>query len=194
MITIEHTHAEGTLAAGASRGDGTARVIRDIGDGWRYSDQAGAEGAWFLPGTRDQDADWVRIERLADALRGAGYDVEVRVDDAPRTREEIESDRMVSPVDCVCSAWVTIPTFNAEFVPERDVPCDEPPILRMTIHHDGESCGYQGMCLLPDPYRDGEEEGSVEPWTEVRLLCADHAHEYRDGEQAKPGVTVRSLP
>jgi hypothetical protein len=33
MLTITHTHAEGTLIDGTSRGDGTAEVLK--ANGWR---------------------------------------------------------------------------------------------------------------------------------------------------------------
>ena len=93
MITIEHSHAEGTLVAGTARGDGTNLVIKAIGDCWRYSRHVGADGAWYLPRSRDRHPDRIRIERLADALCLAGYEIEVRIDDEPRTPAEIEADR-----------------------------------------------------------------------------------------------------
>jgi hypothetical protein len=76
-----------------------------------------------------------------------------------------------------CTCRITIPTFNAEFIPERDGgPCSEPPVSRLTIRHDGASCGCDGTCMLPDP---DEPDVSPEPaWTEVVLFCTDHAYEF----------------
>jgi hypothetical protein len=92
MISIEHSHAEGTVVHGTARGDGTNHVIKATRDGWRFSRNIGT-GAWYLPHSRDRNADTGRIERLAAALREAGYEVEVRVDDTPRATGAIEADR-----------------------------------------------------------------------------------------------------
>lgn len=93
MITIEHSHAEGTLVHGTDRGDGTNRVIKATRDGWRFSHNIGVDGAWYLPRSRDRHPEVGRIDRLAAALRQAGYQVEVRVDDSPRATAEVEADR-----------------------------------------------------------------------------------------------------
>jgi hypothetical protein len=77
----------------------------------------------------------------------------------------------------ICTCRITIPTFNAEFVPERDGgPCLEPAVARLTLHRDGTACGCHGMCMIGDP--DAPETGAAEPWTEVILHCAGHAYEY----------------
>jgi hypothetical protein len=90
VITINHTHAKGTVVNGTSSGDGTNLVIKAVGDGWRFSRNL---DAWYLPRSRDRHADQPRITRLTDALREAGYTVEVSVDDTRRTQTEIEDDR-----------------------------------------------------------------------------------------------------
>lgn len=92
MITIEHSHAEGTLVHGTDRGDGTNHVIKAIRDGWKFSHNIGVDGAWYLPRSRDRHPDLGRIDRLAAALRQAGYEVEVCVDDNPRTTAAVEAD------------------------------------------------------------------------------------------------------
>ncbi len=93
MISIEHSHADGTLIHGTARGDGTNVVIKSVHDGWKFSRNIGIDGAWYLPHTRDRDADRTRIERLADALHAAGYQVEICIDDTPRSAADIEADR-----------------------------------------------------------------------------------------------------
>jgi len=93
VITIEHTHADGTLLHGTARGDGTGAVIKPLRDGWRFSRNIGTDGAWYLPHSRDRRADRSVIDRLAAALRNAGYEVEVTIDDAPRAAADIEADR-----------------------------------------------------------------------------------------------------
>jgi hypothetical protein len=77
-----------------------------------------------------------------------------------------------------CTCRITIPTFNAEFIPERDGgPCLKPPVARLTIRHDGASCGCDGTCMLPDP--DEPDASPPQEWTEVVLFCTDHAFEFQ---------------
>ena len=93
MITIAHSPGEGTVIHGTARGDGTNLVIKSVRDGWRFSRHIGAEGAWYLPHTRDRDADRARLERLAAALHEAGHHAEIHVDDTPRDAATVEADR-----------------------------------------------------------------------------------------------------
>src|SRR5204863_6268333 len=50
-------------------------------------------GAWYLPQSRDRNADRTRIERLAEALHAAGHPVEISIDDTPRPAAPVEADR-----------------------------------------------------------------------------------------------------
>ena len=84
--SVEHhdqAHAaEGTLVEGTARGDGSA----DDAEG-----PAGSSGpATWAPGTsrirRDQQAQRGRIDGAADALREAGFEVDVEVDDSDAGR------------------------------------------------------------------------------------------------------------
>ena len=99
------------------------------------------------------------------------------------------------PTGAICTERIIIPTFNAEFVPESDGgPCVKAPVLRLTIRHDGTSCGCDGTCQIPDPAQPGSDPPGR--WTEVRLLCADHVYEYRaDGalDVRPPAVTIEDL-
>ena len=421
MITIEYTHAEGTLLRGTARGDGTGAVIKSVRDGWRFSRNIGTDGAWYLPHSRDRRADRRVIDRLADALRAAGHEVKVTIDDTPRAAADIEADRAArvavrvgrygeladarhtsggarlahvrerrshlplgqpvisdryanflqrlnrtedraraeiatgdqwqgradaaastqryrhnprvitrrierleaeqrrwqrardnatsrdeqagassddlaradaeiaqlgeaidywrlklaeleatgnyrpwtrehflvgdevrvlgtwypvlrvnkksvtvppkifggeqrlndegkdvwtdtAPYDKVygrrrdgkilhtppppegatCACRVTIPTFNAEFIPQRDGgPCTETPVARLTIHHDGTSCGCHGTCMIGDP--DEPDTGPDQPWTEDILLWASHAHEYQADIAASVGTAAATV-
>lgn len=79
----------------------------------------------------------------------------------------------------VCAERIEIPTFNDEFVPVQDGgPCTEPAVAKLIIKH-GDGCDCGGYCLL-DPYTGKP----VAPWTEVRLICADHLDQY--GHAAPP--------
>ncbi|TCC52143.1 DUF3560 domain-containing protein [Kribbella pittospori] len=89
QIEIVHTRAEGTLATGTRRGDGSAEILK--ANNWRWSRQL---EAWYIPRSRDQLAKPAVIDATANALRGAGFDVTLEVDDsASRSVEEREADR-----------------------------------------------------------------------------------------------------
>ncbi len=85
MITITHTHAEATVAEGTSKGDGAGDILKINGFSFRY-------GAWRIRGSRDRMASW-RVKAAAEALRAAGFEVEVQTDDTPRPTAEVEAER-----------------------------------------------------------------------------------------------------
>lgn len=89
-ITIRHTSADGTLIEGSSKGDGVWEIARSHGFRFSHNRNVGI----YLPQSRDKaPKQWV-INRLAEALRSAGHEVEVAVDAVPRAAEEAEADRL----------------------------------------------------------------------------------------------------
>ena len=106
MLTLIHTHAGGTLLEGTSRGDGSADVLksRPAGSYWRWSRNIGDGGAWYIPQSRDHLPRRHVIEAVATALRRAGFDVEVDVDDTSRPIAEVvegKLDRLASRADAL---------------------------------------------------------------------------------------------
>lgn len=87
-LSLTHTPADGTLAEGTARGDGTAVVLK--AHGWRWSR---ALGAWYLPNSRDRAPRTSAIESTAAALRAAGHEVAVSVEDGARPAAQVEADR-----------------------------------------------------------------------------------------------------
>lgn len=87
MLTITHTHADGTTLDGSRKGDGVWETCK--ANGWRFSRDVGI----YIRGSRDHDADRARINRTADALRAAGHEVTVEIDDTPRATVDRETDR-----------------------------------------------------------------------------------------------------
>lgn len=87
MITITHTHAEGTLIEGTDRGDGSRDVLRRHRCRWSRN-----LGAWFVPQSRDRNARG--LETMADELRAAGFEVELSVDNERRAVADVQSDRL----------------------------------------------------------------------------------------------------
>ena len=91
MITITHTHADGTLIEGSRKGDGVYDILRGLRDNWRYFPSIRQIG---LGQSRDKAADTYKIKRAAEALRAAGHEVTVAVDESQRRSvAEIEADR-----------------------------------------------------------------------------------------------------
>lgn len=90
-ITIRHTHADGTLIEGSSKGDGVLEVLRGLRDNWRYFPSIRQIG---LGQSRDKSANTYRIKRAAEALEAAGHVVTVEVDETQRrTFAEAEAER-----------------------------------------------------------------------------------------------------
>ncbi|MFF2388905.1 DUF3560 domain-containing protein [Agromyces sp. NPDC058104] len=95
-ITLEHTHAGGTLARGTARGDGSAEVLKSCG--WRWGRSI---GAWFIPSSRDHlPNDW-KIDRTRKALEAAGFTVELDVSRELRDMAEVEAGKIERQADRV---------------------------------------------------------------------------------------------
>jgi Domain of unknown function (DUF3560) len=92
-LTIEHTAAGGTVLLDTTKGDGAAEALRAAGGWWRWSRNIGRSGAWYLPHSRDRAPSLGLIDQTADALRAAGFAVEVHIDATPRPMEEAEAER-----------------------------------------------------------------------------------------------------
>lgn len=88
-LTITHTHADGTLIDGTTRGDGSAEVLKT--QRWRWSRNL---GSWYVPQSRDRLAKLAQINSTATALRAAGFTVEVDIDDDYRPTARVEADKI----------------------------------------------------------------------------------------------------
>ncbi|MEU6595290.1 ParB/RepB/Spo0J family partition protein [Streptomyces sp. NPDC046881] len=87
-ITITHTREDGTLLDGSSKGDGVYEIVQP--HGFRWSRNVGI----YIRGSRDKEAQHWRINGAADALRAAGHDVTIEInEDDDRTFGEIEAER-----------------------------------------------------------------------------------------------------
>ncbi|MBT2453279.1 ParB/RepB/Spo0J family partition protein [Streptomyces sp. ISL-86] len=88
-IEIEHTRAEGTILTGSRKGDGVFEIVRDHGF-WFSRNVTGL----YIRRSQDKEADMWRINRAADALRAAGHEVTITInEDERRTFAEAEADR-----------------------------------------------------------------------------------------------------
>lgn len=91
MITITHTRAAGTLIEGSSKGDGVYEILKGLYGNWRYFPSLRQIG---IGQSRDKTADTYKINRATEALRTAGHEVTVDIDDTvTRTFAEVEAER-----------------------------------------------------------------------------------------------------
>ncbi|MGY3199756.1 DUF3560 domain-containing protein [Streptomyces sp. TE5632] len=89
-LTISHTRAEGTLLDGSTKGDGVYEIVRPIG--FRSFRSLGMLG---IQRSRDREADRWRIDRAAAALREAGWEVTIEINEGRRRSfAEAEAERL----------------------------------------------------------------------------------------------------
>ncbi|MFC7483123.1 DUF3560 domain-containing protein [Luedemannella flava] len=163
----------------AMQANGTFRAWAP--DDFRPGDEALIQGTWYPVVRVNAKSLTVELPHLdgdenqpARRRRRTGTSTYDNVYGRRRDDLELHSPPPAEGARCTCR--ITIPTINAEFVPERDGgQCTEPVAIRLTIRHDGTACGCAGWCMVADP--DAPDIG--QPWTEVVLLCTNHAHECR---------------
>lgn len=88
-LTITHTRAEGTTLDGSRKGDGVFEIVRQ--HGFWFSRQIGL----YIRQSRDKAAMTWKINAAAEALRAAGWTVEIEIcEDERRTFAEAEAERV----------------------------------------------------------------------------------------------------
>lgn len=88
MLTIRHSHEEGTLLEGSCKGDGVYEIVKR--HGFAYFPSIRAIG---IRQSRDQIAKRYQINAAAEALRAAGHEVTIDIDDTPRDRGTVLADQ-----------------------------------------------------------------------------------------------------
>ncbi|MFI2434685.1 DUF3560 domain-containing protein [Streptomyces sp. NPDC018693] len=89
-LTITHTRADGTLLAGSRKGDGVFELVKPFGF-WPFR----SLGVLGIRNSRDCEAQKWRIDCATAALREAGWEVTVEIDESRRRSfEEAEADRL----------------------------------------------------------------------------------------------------
>lgn len=93
-ITIRHTREDGTVLDGSAKGDGVYEIVK--GHGFRWSREVGI----YVRGSRDKRATEWRINGAAEALRAAGHEVAVEIDDTEhRAFAEVEAGKAARVAD-----------------------------------------------------------------------------------------------
>ena len=94
QLTISHTHAEGTLIHGTTKGDGANEVLKR--HRWRWGRSI---TAWYIPHSRDTKAQQYRINATAQDLESIGFTVDLDIDNTPRSPQDIEADKTARAKD-----------------------------------------------------------------------------------------------
>src|SRR5699024_10316065 len=87
--TITHTHSEGTMIEGTSKGDGPGPTLQARALGWGLSSTA-----WSIPPRRDRRPKQAPITATSQALREAGWQVTEEIDHTVRSTAEVEADKL----------------------------------------------------------------------------------------------------
>ncbi|MFD4356847.1 DUF3560 domain-containing protein [Nocardia sp. NPDC058518] len=98
MLTITHDRETGTLIDGTARGDGTYEIL--YSRGWRWSRSL---GSCYVPNSPDREAKHHLIKTTAEALRAAGHDVTIEIDDTARPTAVVEADRAARQAERVAA-------------------------------------------------------------------------------------------
>jgi hypothetical protein len=78
VITIRHTRTDGTLVLGTRRNDGSGKILKR--SGFRPSRRLPDDAYWYVPHSRDRNAKTWVVDQAADALRNAGFEVQIDID------------------------------------------------------------------------------------------------------------------
>ncbi|KAA9379678.1 DUF3560 domain-containing protein [Microbispora cellulosiformans] len=89
-LRIVHTRADGTILHGSRKGDGVWDIVRAV-RGWHWSRNVGL----YIRHSRDRAADRWTIDTAAEALRAAGWTVQLDIDNTTPGRPvaQVEAER-----------------------------------------------------------------------------------------------------
>jgi hypothetical protein len=194
MITIRHTPAEGTLIEGSRKGDGAweaLAALRMQGQGnWRYSRDIGL----YLGQSRDQPAQKWKIDKAAAALRAAGHEVEIVIDDsATRTFAEAEQDRY-DRADARAGYHYGVAdkaarASDARFGAERRILGGIPPGQPILVGHHSEGRHRRDLARAEGHMRAGMAEAERSDYHAGRAAAAES---YQAGREDLP-TTLRRI-
>ncbi len=161
-IMIRHTREAGTLVEGASRADYPTLSPIFTKHRVRWSSHIGDGGAWFWRNSRGRGADTYRINELADALRAAGYPIEIAIDETPVTdiaaleaaRNQRAEDRADYHADAAGRAAARA---EARWKAARGIRDHIPPGQPILVGHHSEGRHRRDLARA-----DGHERASVE--------------------------------
>jgi Domain of unknown function (DUF3560) len=191
MITITHTHADGTLLAGSRKGDGVYELLKGLRDNWRYFPSIRAIG---IGQSRDNLASQHKISRAAAALRAAGHEVTVTIDESDkRSFAEAEAERYARAESRAEyheeRAAVAESRAAGHWEAERGILDMIPMGQPILIGHHSEGRHRRDLARADSHMRRGIEEIGKRDYHQDR---ASSAETYRAGRESVP-VTLRRI-
>ncbi len=181
-IKITHTHADGTLIEGSSKGDGVYEILHALHGHWRPFRSLGCLG---LVQSRDKQAKTWIINPAAEALRKAGHEVTVEIDNGERRSvAEVEADRAERAEDRAerYSERASNAASRAGALFERShqmadaIPFGQP--ILVGHHSEGRDRRYRAR-IETTARRGIEEHGKAEHW-EQRAGAAEATQAQRE--------------
>lgn len=190
-LLLEHTPAEGTLIHGTSRGDGSAEVLRTRPGGlyWKWS---GRQGFWYVPRSIDTRPKAPALEAVAAALRAAGLDVELDVDDSTRPTAEVVADKRERAADRAeglrAKAERHAGASRAAFAAEHQILDAIPPGQPILVGHHSERRHRRALERAHSLMERGSEHAEIAADAERRAEIAELA---ASGREARSTVSNR---
>ena len=178
-LTITHTHAEGTVIDGTSKGDGTAEVLK--ASGWRWGRSI---SAWFVPQSRDRLPKFGTIERTTTALQAAGFAVTTSLDSTHRPTAEVEAGKVQRQADRVDAlehqadrkATVETAAWDREHAALRRLPEGGEPIK---IGHHSETRHRNALAKADKATRAALDATADTQHAQARAAAATHTTDAR---------------
>lgn len=159
-LTITHTPAEGTLLEDPSRGDRTAKILRDLG--WRWSPRI---TSWYVPRSRGRAASRLLIARTEQLLTEAGFSVDVEIE-----RHDAEHLEQRAADTAAADAARVDPAAVAHQVATLETAAEDPPFDRRVPESPGDRVpardGRDRLTTLQSELATVEED--LAHWTAVR--------------------------
>jgi predicted RNA methylase len=190
-ITIRHNHQDGTLVYGSTKGDGVYELI---------GPRTAARFRWFpsirqmgIQQSRDHLAQRWRIDAAAEALRAAGFEVTVEIDDTPRDMAEVKADR-AERLDARYDRLTTRAQREAAEAQARFARADQiaerfaggQPIL---VGHHSERGARADQKRIDQNERAGHRAARKAEYAAAAAAVVGNADAYRE----RPGVIIRRI-
>jgi Domain of unknown function (DUF3560) len=175
LLTITHTHAEGTLIDGTAKGDGTAEILKSCG--WRWGRSI---GAWYIPQSRDHLPNHYKIDRTVAALRENGHEVETDISKEIRTRADVEADKIARQADRVGAL---------EAKAGRRAAAED--AARARVRHDIERMPPMGEPIKVGHHSEGRHRAAIAR-VDRGMLAVSNAYAATKEAQARADVAART--
>ncbi|GAA0918970.1 DUF3560 domain-containing protein [Nonomuraea longicatena] len=188
MITIRHTHVDGTLVEGTRKGDGAWEILKPIG--FHYFPSIRAIG---IRHSRDRVADRWTINRGAEKLREAGFEVEVSIDDEHRDRATVladQADRLEDRRHALANkadrhAGRAASAYDRAHQIADGIPMGQP----ILVGHPSERRARKDREKIDRAMQTGAQESDLAHETARRANAVGSAAAY----SARPSVTARRI-